>query len=75
MEGPHQIPQPDQERVAVSGRTLDSRQSTTLLAIYYPDQEAWVVYLDTDPKRAVVVGRIEMREFVTKLGRRDDDRK
>jgi hypothetical protein len=55
IPGPHRsIPQNEQQRVALQGRLLTGG-SATLVVIRDPGDDAWVVYLEADPARAVSI--------------------
>jgi hypothetical protein len=55
VDGPHLLPQPDQLRVAVPGKRLKDGATATLIVIYCPEQRAWVFYIDSNPRQAVIV--------------------
>lgn len=65
IQGPHLHPQPEQVRVAVGGKRWDAEGlkltggNSTLIVIYCPRSKAWVFYLDSDPRTAVLIPAAE----------------
>lgn len=61
ISGPHLHAQAEQVRAAVGGKGWDAEglrltgERETLLVIYCPLSDAWVFYLGTDPRRAVLI--------------------
>ena len=65
VQGPHLHPQADQVRAAASGKRWDAEGlkltggSSTLIVIYCPISDAWVFYLDSNPRTAVLIPRAD----------------
>lgn len=60
IPGPHRsVPQNDQQRVSLQGRLLTGG-SATLVVIRDPVDSSWVVYLEADPARAIIVSEREL---------------
>lgn len=56
IQGPHtDIPQPEQQRVTLDGHLLDGGHATVLVVMRDPAREAWVIYLEGLPDRAIRV--------------------
>lgn len=76
IQGPHLHPQGEQVRAAASGRRWDAEGlkltggSSTLVVIYCPLSDAWVFYLDTDPRTAVLIPRGDVAPIASLLSRR-----
>lgn len=78
IEGPHLIPQSKQVRSAVQGMRWDvsgqklTGERSTLVAIYWPDRDSWVLYLDTNPKTAILIPRNEIATLGYQLTRKPE---
>jgi hypothetical protein len=76
VQGPHLHPQSEQVRAAASGKRWDAEGlkltggSSTLIVIYCPISNAWVFYMDSDPRTAVLIPVDDVAPIVHLLSRR-----
>lgn len=73
LDGPHLLPQGQQQRSAAAGQRWDAEGqrltggNDTLVVIYWPKRDAYVFYLHTDPRHAVVIPRVAARALGSML--------
>lgn len=80
IEGPHLLPASEQVRAVAAGKRWDvggqqlAGGSSTLIAIYCPRQDSWVLYLDSDPRTAIIIPRDEIAPLGYQLTRKPEQR-
>jgi hypothetical protein len=68
LDGPHRLPQGEQERCAVEGVRIDASGQCDAVAIRNPKRRGWVLYLHGVAGLGVLIDDDAARTLASRLG-------
>jgi hypothetical protein len=72
LDGPHNLPQSEQERCAVEGRRIDGSGRCTVIAIRDQRRRGWVLYPHGQAELGVLIADADARTLAERMGYRHD---
>jgi hypothetical protein len=68
VDGPHRLPQCEQERCAVEGRLIDGSGQCNVIAIRDRKRHGWVLYPHGMPGLGVLIADAAARTLANRIG-------